>query len=101
MGNTNRKQNRSRQRKTTKNMRPASLLLLPFAFITTIPSAAGDVKSACMGDYLALCASVPPGGGRVVACMKEHRAQISMACKVAVLQHIAQKRGFISAEDNP
>jgi hypothetical protein len=54
-----------------------------------------------MADYLALCGSVPPGGGRVVACMKEHRAQVSMACKVAVLRHIAEKRGLISAQDNP
>ena len=54
-----------------------------------------------MADYLALCGSVPPGGGQVVACMKAHRAQVSVACKVAVLRHIAEKRGVISAEDNP
>jgi hypothetical protein len=81
-------------------MRPA-FLLLTFVFITTSPSAIADVKTACMADYLALCASVPPGGGRIVACMKEHRAQVSIACKVAVLQHIAQKRGFAAVEDNP
>jgi hypothetical protein len=54
-----------------------------------------------MADYLALCGSVQPGGGRVVACMKAHRAQVSMGCKVAVLQHIAEKRGLISTEDTP
>jgi hypothetical protein len=80
-------------------MRPALLLLL--VFVATAASAAPDVKTACMADYLALCASVPPGRGRVVACMKEHRAQVSVACKVAVLRHIAEKRGLTSTEDNP
>lgn len=81
-------------------MRPA-FLLLPVVFVATAARAAPDVKAACMADYLALCGSVPPGGGRVVACMKEHRAQVSTGCKVAVLRHIAEKRGLISAEDNP
>jgi hypothetical protein len=82
-------------------MRPAFLLLLPLLFAATAASAAADVKAACMADYLALCASVEPGGGRVVACMKAHRAQVSTACKVAVLRHIVEKRGVTSAEDNP
>ena len=81
-------------------MRPP-LLLLPLLFVATPAPAAPDVKAACMADYLALCGSVPPGGGQVVACMKAHRAQVSMACKVAVLRHIAEKRGVISAEDTP
>jgi len=81
-------------------MRP-TLLLLPLLFTATAAFATTDVKTACMADYLALCASVPPGGGRVVACMKEHRAKVSTGCKVAVLRHIAEKRGLISAEDNP
>jgi hypothetical protein len=81
-------------------MRPVSLLL-PLFFAATPAPAAPDVQAACMADYLALCGSVQPGGGRVVACMKAHRAQVSMGCKVAVLQHIAEKRGLISAEDTP
>jgi hypothetical protein len=81
-------------------MRPA-LLSVPLLFAATAAAAAHDVQTACMADYLALCGSVAPGGGRVVACMKEHRAQVSMACKVAVLRHIAEKRGLISAEENP
>ena len=81
-------------------MRPA-FLLLPLLCAATAAHAAADVKTACMADYLALCGSVPPGGGQVVACMKAHRAQVSTPCKVAVLRHIAEKRGLISAEDNP
>ncbi|MBV8850315.1 MAG: hypothetical protein JOZ16_12105 [Methylobacteriaceae bacterium] len=78
----------------------SAFLMLPLLLIATAAPAA-DVKDACMADYLALCGSVPPGGGRVVACMKEHRRQVSMGCKVAVLRHMAEKKGLISAEDNP
>jgi hypothetical protein len=81
-------------------MRPA-FLLMALVFAATRVAAAPDVQGACMADYLALCGSVQPGDGRVVACMKAHRAQVSMACKVAVLRHIAEKRGLISAEDTP
>ena len=79
----------------------SAFLLIPLLLAASQTLASPDVKAACMADYLALCGSVPPGDGRVVACMKAHRAQVSTACKVAVLQHIAEKRGLISAEDNP
>ena len=78
-----------------------ALYLLPLPLLFAASSAVADVKSACMADYLALCASVPPGGGQVVACMKAHRAQISVTCKVAVLRHIADKKGSTSAEEYP
>jgi len=79
----------------------ATLLLIPLLFAATRAFAAPDVKAACMADYLALCGSVPPGGGRVVACMKEHRAQVSVRCKLAVLQRIAEKRGVGVGEEIP
>jgi hypothetical protein len=78
-----------------------TLLLVPLLFAATAAFAAPDVKTACMADYLALCPSVAPGGGRVVACMKEHRNQVSAGCKLAVLQHIVEKRGMGSGEEIP
>jgi hypothetical protein len=78
-----------------------TLLLVPLLLAATAAFAAPDVKTACMADYLALCPSVAPGGGRVVACMKEHRAKVSAACKLAVLQHIAEKRGLGTGEEIP
>jgi hypothetical protein len=78
-----------------------TLLLVPLLLAAPAAFAAPDVKTACMADYLALCPSVAPGGGRVVACMKEHRAKVSAACKLAVLQHIAEKRGLGTGEEIP
>jgi hypothetical protein len=77
-----------------------SILLGSSLFIAQ-PSYAADVTSACMADYLALCASVPLGGGRVTSCMKQHRAQVSAACKFAVLQQLALRKVSPSAETNP
>jgi len=83
-------------------MRSAILLIsLGLPLLIAPPSYAADVKSACMADYLALCASVPLGEGRVTACMKQHRAQVSAGCKFAVLQQLALRKASQSAEANP
>lgn len=44
----------------------------------------GAVRSACAGDVQSLCPSVKPGEGRIVKCLAENRAKISVACKVAM-----------------
>ena len=41
-------------------------------------------RVACSPDLQQLCAGVQPGGGRMLACLKDHRDQISPACKQAV-----------------
>jgi hypothetical protein len=37
---------------------------------------------ACRNDIRIFCAGVPRGGGRIRECMKQHRAELSAACKV-------------------
>src|SRR5580700_1352626 len=41
------------------------------------------IRDACAGDAQKLCAGVQPGGGRVVACLKEHKDALSDRCKQA------------------
>lgn len=41
------------------------------------------LRDACAGDAQKLCAGVQPGGGRVVACLKEHKDSLSDRCKQA------------------
>jgi hypothetical protein len=43
-----------------------------------------EVRAACQADAQKLCASVQPGGGRIVACLKEHKDQVSDGCKQAI-----------------
>jgi Cysteine rich repeat len=44
-----------------------------------------DARVACAPDIQKLCAGVSPGGGRIVACLKQHQQEVSDGCKQAVL----------------
>src|SRR5579863_7198939 len=46
------------------------------------PSLAG-LRTACSEDAQKLCAGVQPGGGRIVACLREHKDSLSDQCKQA------------------
>ena len=50
------------------------------------PQALADAQAACAGDVQRLCAGVPPGGGRIVACIKQHQAELSDGCKQALVK---------------
>ena len=41
------------------------------------------IRAACADDAQKLCAGVQPGGGRIVACLKEHKDSLSDRCKQA------------------
>ena len=41
------------------------------------------IRAACAEDAQKLCAGVQPGGGRIVACLKEHKDSLSDRCKQA------------------
>lgn len=47
-------------------------------------SAESGPRAACRADVEKLCPGVQPGGGRIVACLKENQAQVSAACKDAL-----------------
>jgi len=42
------------------------------------------IRAACRSDYIAHCAGVPPGGAQALACLREHLASVSAACREAV-----------------
>jgi hypothetical protein len=50
---------------------------------------AGSVRAACAADVRALCAGVLSGGGRIKACIKEKREQLSKGCKDALMDALA------------
>ena len=41
---------------------------------------------ACRPDIRQFCRDVPPGQGRIKACMKDHIAELSEPCKEALFQ---------------
>ena len=69
--------------------------VLAVAVVVLFPSVApadpGPMQSACKDDMSALCASVQPGGGRLRDCMRKHRSQLSVACKLAIADRMLER----------
>jgi hypothetical protein len=60
------------------------------------------VRAACAEDVQKLCAGVQPGGGRIVACLKEHKDSLSDGCKRAAgLPVNPSSRSASSADSSP
>lgn len=62
-------------------------LLVTIAALAAPPSAAAEgagPREACRADFARLCKGVKPGDGRVRACIKAHRAEISPQCRAAL-----------------
>jgi hypothetical protein len=60
-----------------------------------------DARTACASDVQKLCPDVPPGGGRILDCLKQHKDEVSDGCKRAILSAIGKSSGDASAADNP
>ena len=61
------------------------LLSIPGAMAQMSPSAR-EAAEACRPDIARLCGNVPPGQGRIKACMKAHLRELSEPCKEALFQ---------------
>jgi hypothetical protein len=46
----------------------------------------------CKADIARLCPGVPPGGGRIIGCLKAHKEEMSIGCGKA-LQAMKAKMG--------
>ena len=51
------------------------------AHIAQIRQRVEAAREACQADVAKLCPDVKPGGGRVVACLRDHASELSDACK--------------------
>jgi hypothetical protein len=47
--------------------------------------AVAAARAACATDIKNFCAGVQPGGGRILACLKQHKDQVSDGCKQAII----------------
>lgn len=56
------------------------------------PTNGQALKQACQTDYKTLCSGVQPGGGRVVACLKQNADKLSPGCKQALTAAQAAKQ---------
>jgi hypothetical protein len=61
-------------------------------------SAVDTLKAGCAEDAQKFCAGVQPGGGRIIACLRQHKDSLSSQCKQAAAQVPSQSAG---AAPNP
>lgn len=83
-------------------LRPAAVVAVAVSLFATLPHAARAQQpsglppeasnpavkaaaAACQGDIQKHCASVIPGGGRIVRCLAANRADVSEGCRNAIL----------------
>jgi len=73
-------------------MRTLTLLLVCGVVSANQPALADEaaamaaMRDGCAADAQKLCAGVKPGGGRILACLKQHKAELSDQCKQAADQ---------------
>jgi hypothetical protein len=63
-------------------------------------TAADILRAGCAGDVQRFCANVAPGGGRIIACLREHRDVVSDQCKQAAAK-VAAMSGNPGSNSNP
>src|SRR5215470_9326302 len=76
----------------TMFLKPTLAVAVVVIFPSLVLAEPGPVRQACENDLKALCGSVQHGGGRLRDCMKEHRAQLSNACKVAIAERMLERK---------
>ena len=64
----------------------AILLLSVTGAMAQMRPGAMAAARACRPDIRQFCGDVPPGQGRIKACMKAHIAELSEPCKEALFQ---------------
>jgi hypothetical protein len=71
----------------TKVLAAAAILLLStYGAMAQMRPGTRAVLQACKPDIARFCSQVPPGQGRIKACMKEHLQELSDPCKEGLFQ---------------
>jgi len=80
-------------------MRVRELTIASALSLATLVSAApsafaqqAEAMKYCKADVARLCPGVPPGGGRIIGCLKAHKEEMSIGCGKA-LQAMKGKMG--------
>ncbi|MGA2983432.1 MAG: cysteine rich repeat-containing protein [Terriglobia bacterium] len=68
---------------------------------TASPQVSDDPRTACAADVQKLCSHVPQGGGRVIACLKQHKEEVSDRCKQAIVSAMQPSRGGVGSTAGP
>ncbi len=47
-----------------------------------------ELHAACDADIQKLCGGIQPGGGRILACLKQNKDVVSPTCKQAIVKAV-------------
>jgi Cysteine rich repeat len=61
-----------------------TLVMSAFAQPSKMDSEMAALRTYCKADVERLCPKVEPGGGRIKACLMEHKNEISVGCAKAL-----------------
>jgi hypothetical protein len=72
----------------------ASIAFTPLAASSAFAQAPAQAEAMkyCKADVARLCPGVQMGGGRIIACLKEHKMEVSVGC-AKFLQAMKAKMG--------
>jgi len=65
------------------------LIVLSLACLVIVVTASGaftQEAKPCAGDIAKFCGNVQPGEGHIAGCLKQNEAQLSLGCKVHLVQ---------------
>ena len=75
--------------------------LLRPQLLSASPQLAADPRTACAADVQKLCSNVQQGGGRIIACLKQHKEEVSDRCKQAIISAMQPSRGSAGSTAGP
>jgi hypothetical protein len=52
-----------------------------------------QIMRYCRPDAERLCPGVPPGGGRIISCLKAHKMEMSVGCAMTLRRIKARMQG--------
>jgi hypothetical protein len=69
--------------------KPTAALIISLAAAISVSGSAQTAKAAspmgyCKSDIARLCPGISPGGGKLVACLKQHENEVSVGCAKAL-----------------
>jgi len=61
------------------------------AHVAKVKEKVEEVHKACEDDLTMFCAGVEPGGGRILKCLREHKAELSSKCQEGIAKAKGKK----------
>jgi len=62
------------------------------AHVAKVKETLKEVHKACEDDVTMFCAGVQPGEGRILKCLKEHKAELSSKCQEGITKAKEKKK---------